>query len=90
MQRQQAVDRLVGFADQLRSTIPTEVNNVEEQWDNDGNLYFSFTAMGMKIDGSMVTCESQVTVSGKIPFAALPFRGAIESAIRERLQSAFR
>ncbi len=88
MERTLVVERLVGFAEEMRDNVPVEVKNIEESWDSEGNLVFSFTTMGFKVSGEVVTCTTQVTVSGQLPFAALPFRGAIERAIAERLRVA--
>ncbi len=85
MQRHQAIEKLVYFSDQIRGEMPVDVTDVEENWDHEGNLEFSFKAMGLKIQGQMVTCDSQVTVQGSLPFAALPFRGAIENAVKEKI-----
>ena len=87
-ERQQAVESLKTFSDRIRNESPVEVSEVEENWDETGNLSFSFKAMGFTISGSMVTCEQKVTVAGKLPFAALPFRGAIESQIEEKVKEA--
>ena len=88
IERKQAVDSLRTFSDRIREESPVEVREVEENWDESGNLVFSFKAMGFTISGSMVTCEQKVTVAGKLPFAALPFRGAIESQIAEKVKEA--
>ena len=86
--RHDMVTKLQRFADQLRGNVPAEVSQVEENWDDQGNLNFSFKALGFSVSGDVLTSDKEVTVSGKLPFAALPFRGAIESAIREQLESA--
>ena len=86
--RSDMVSRLQKFADDLRENVPAEVSQVEENWDEQGNLNFAFKAMGFRVSGEVLTSEQDVTVQGKLPFAALPFRGAIESAIREQLESA--
>lgn len=86
--RDQAVERLRGFSEKIKSDLPGEVGEVEEAWDAAGNLSFAFKAMGMKISGTMVTCTQQVTVAGQLPFAALPFRGAIEKQIAEKVKEA--
>lgn len=86
--REVAVTRLRGFSDHMRKEVPVEVTEVIEEWDDQGNLTFSFKALGFKVSGSMVTCERQVTVHGTIPFAALPFRGAIESQIADKVREA--
>ena len=86
--RQTAVTKLRSFADQIRDSAAIEVTDVQETWDDDGNLEFSFKAVGMSISGTMTVCEDNVTVAGTIPFAALPFRGAIESQIAEKIREA--
>jgi hypothetical protein len=86
--RDQAVDRLKGFSEKVREDTPVELTDVEENWDNDGNLNFSFKAMGMKISGSVVTSDSEVAVNGDLPFAAAMFRGAIENQIKEKIVEA--
>ena len=88
IQRELAVTRLRGFADKIRGDTPVEVSELEEVWDENGNLTFSFKALGFKVSGSMVTCESKVTVVGNLPFAALPFRGAIETQIADQVRLA--
>ena len=88
IQREIAVTRLRGFAEKMRHEAPVEVAEVEEIWDDHGNLVFSFKALGFTVSGSMVTCESKVTVIGSLPFAALPFRGAIENQIAEKVREA--
>lgn len=88
IEREDAVARLRGFSDRMREEVPIEVTEVVETWDENGNLTFAFKAMGFKISGSVVTCQQSVTVVGTIPFAALPFRGAIESQIAEKVQDA--
>lgn len=86
--REVVVTRLRGFSDHMRKEVPVEVTEVIEDWDREGNLTFSFKAMGFRVSGSMVTCESKVTVIGTIPFAALPFRGAIENQIADKVREA--
>ena len=86
--RELAVTKLRGFSDRMRDEVPVEVTEVEEVWDDRGNLSFSFKAMGFRVSGSMVTCETKVTVIGTLPFAALPFRGAIENQIADKVREA--
>lgn len=86
--RELAVTRLRGFAEKVRDDAPVEVSELEEIWDDHGNLEFSFRALGFKVSGSMVTCETKVTVIGNLPFAALPFRGAIENQIADQVRAA--
>jgi len=87
-QREDAVVRLKSFSELVKKEAPVELSDVQEKWDDSGNLEFSFKAMGFKISGTLVTCEQKVTVAGDLPFAALPFRGAIESQIENKVKEA--
>lgn len=86
--RDEAVTRLKGFSNRMRDEVPIEVTEIMETWDDEGNLIFAFKALGFKISGSVVTCTQSVTIIGVLPFAALPFRGAIESQIAEKVKEA--
>ncbi len=88
MQRETVVVKQQGFSEQVRSKFAVEVSEINEHWDDAGNLEFSFVAMGMQISGNLVTTENDVTVQGKLPFAAVPFRGAIESQIEAKIKDA--
>ena len=87
-ERTEVVERLKGFSQLIREKMPTEVSDVQEEWDDSGNLAFSFKAMGFKIAGKMVASDENVTVQGDLPFAALPFRGALESKVAEKIREA--
>ena len=86
LERHVAVTRLRNFSDEMRERVMVEVSEVTEEWDDLGNLNFSFKAMGFTVSGQVVTCEKQVTVFGNLPFAALPFRGAIESKVEQKIR----
>lgn len=88
IERDEAVSRLKGFSDRMRDEVPVEVTDVVETWDDAGNLAFAFRALGFSISGSVVTCHESVTIIGNLPFAALPFRGAIENQIAEKIKEA--
>lgn len=88
VERDIAVTRLRRFSDRMKEEVAVEITELEETWDDSGNLNFSFKALGFTISGSMVTCATQVTIMGSIPFAAVPFRGAIENQIAEKVKEA--
>ena len=88
LNRDDVVARLKGFSDKVRQDAPVELSDVTEEWDQDGNLAFSFKAMGMKIAGSVVTSDQSVIVNGDLPFAAAMFRGTIETQIQEKIKEA--
>ncbi len=87
-ERQDVVVRLRVFSRQIQADLPIELSDLEEKWDSEGNLAFAFKALGFRISGTMVTCEERVTVTGQLPFAALPFRGAIENQVEETIRVA--
>ena len=86
--REEASARIKEHSEKSKADMPREISNLVEEWDDDGNLDFSFKAMGFAISGSMVSGQDAITVSGKIPFAALPFRGMIESQLVQKIESA--
>lgn len=88
LDRQLAAEKLRQYSEQAKSQMPAEISNLEEIWDEEGNLVFSFTALGFKVSGEMISYTEIIVISGNLPFAALPFRGMIEKQLVERIQSA--
>ena len=87
-QRTEVVSRLKDFSNKVREESTIEVRELREEWDDDGNLTFSFVAMGFRISGAVVASDEDVNVSGEMPFAVVMFRGVIESQIADKLQEA--
>lgn len=88
MDRDVVAEKLRRYSEDAKAQMPAEISNLQEDWDEEGNLTFSFTALGFKVSGQMISHAEIVVVSGKLPFAALPFRGMIEKQLVERIQSA--
>lgn len=86
LDRDDVVERLKGFSEQIRSESPVILTDVVESWDHRGNLTFSFRAMGMKVSGSVVTSDSEIEVVGNLPWAASMIRGRIETQIAVRIR----
>ena len=86
--RDDVVARLKRFSVLVREDMSAHVSDLCEEWDDEGNLRFSFSAMGFDVSGNVVACSRSVTVIGDLPFVALPFRGAIESQIIEKIREA--
>ena len=51
-------------------------------------LTFSFTTYGIQIQGTLTVEEAAVTLDGTLPFAAIAFKGKIESSLSEELRKA--
>lgn len=86
--RTEAVQKLRSFMEAARQDSAVELTDVEETWDDSGNLKFAFSAMGFRIAGQMITEGQQVSVKGDLPFAALPFRGALENQLATKIREA--
>lgn len=80
---QEALARLKNMISDLQKQFAGTVTNVQENWN--GNLnHFSFQLMGYKVAGTLSVGPSEIALNSDLPFAAIPFRGKIESSIREK------
>ncbi|MGE5401858.1 MAG: polyhydroxyalkanoic acid system family protein [Ignavibacteriales bacterium] len=82
----EAASRVRNLVSQLKNQYGSQITDMKETWNgNKGN--FSFRAMGINVDGEIFVEPSQVNLEGNLPMAALPFKGTIESTIRNKLES---
>ena len=66
----------------LSEKYEDEFSDLEQK--TEGNeILFSFRIRGMNISGTITVNEDNVTIEGKLPFAAKIFKGLIENKIRE-------
>ncbi len=84
----EVAERLRAFSDKVRGSTKVTVTEIIEEWDDQGNLSFSFKAMGFRIAGKLENRIEAVHVTGNLPFAALPFRGAIEQEVAAKIKEA--
>jgi len=80
-----ALTRIKDILVQAKAQYGDKLSDLQENWTDDGGT-FSFKAMGFKISGAMTVTDSNVEIVGDYPFAALPFKGTIESTLRERAE----
>ena len=80
-----ALARIKDILVQSKAQYGDKISDLQESWTDDGGT-FSFKAMGFKISGAMTVTDSHVEIVGDYPFAALPFKGSIESTLRERAE----
>ncbi|WP_153559262.1 polyhydroxyalkanoic acid system family protein [Roseimaritima sediminicola] len=78
----QRVDALMQTIDKK---YPGMVNNLTSQW-NDNRLSLAFTVYGFDIKSDLVVEDQRVDIDGKIPLAALPFKGKVQETISTKLQ----
>ncbi len=88
VEQAEAAVRLRTFSERVRADLPGEVKDLQEIWHEEGHLDFSFRAMGFSVSGRMENRIGIIYVFGTIPFAALPFRGAIERQLAEKVREA--
>jgi hypothetical protein len=80
----EAVARLKNLLTKVKDKYQDQVSNLSESW-NENTLTFSFTTYGFKVAGDVIVEPTEVRLDGQIPFAAMIFKGKIESALREQL-----
>lgn len=69
----------------IESMPQDQVKDVEQTW-NENTLTFGFKTMGIKIAGDITAAENKMVVALEIPFAAMMFKGKIESEIKKQLE----
>ena len=83
--KQEALTRLQGMLASVKENYGSQVSDLEENWTDNGGT-FSFKAMGFKISGELAVSDNDVRIDAEFPWAAKPFQGTIETAIRERAE----
>lgn len=85
--KDEALQRLKTFVEQMRQQYGPEVAAIHGQW-NDNVLDFSLNTFGLTITGNLTVGDALARVAGQLPLAAMPFRGKIERSIADELQKA--
>ncbi|HYJ13225.1 MAG TPA: polyhydroxyalkanoic acid system family protein [Thermomicrobiales bacterium] len=83
--QQEALSRLKNILASAKDQYGDRISDLQEHWTDDGGT-FSFRAMGFKISGNLKVTNHDVAITGEYPFAAMPFKGTIESTLRERAE----
>lgn len=81
----EAKDRLTRFTEMISSKFQDSVEDLEQSWSGD-SLSFGFKTFGFKIQGEIEVLENKLVLNGDLPFAAMMFKGKIESEIRQQLE----
>ena len=85
--QEEAILRLKGFMDKVQEQYKDQVSSVEGNWE-EHVLTFALSTFGFKIDGRLDVQEDKVQLDGTLPFAAVAFRGKIETSIAAELTKA--
>lgn len=83
--QQEATERVRTLVDRIVQSQGGQVEVFEQTW-TDNILRFGFKTFGIRLTGTMTVGPQDVRVVGDLPFAAMLFKGKIESGIEEQLQ----
>lgn len=78
----EALERIQNLLPSVKDRFSGQISDLEEEWTSNGGI-FSLKAMGFSVKGSLVVTSSDAEISLEFPWAAIPFKGRIESSIRE-------
>jgi Putative polyhydroxyalkanoic acid system protein (PHA_gran_rgn) len=85
--QEDVVKRLKGLMELAKQRNQDKIQNLVEQW-NENTLTYSFKSFGFDVGGTVAVEPDVVRVEGKLPFAAMMFKGKIEQALRDELTRA--
>jgi putative polyhydroxyalkanoate system protein len=77
--------RLERFVEVLQTKFEGKVSDLNQSWEGD-TLKFSFKTYGIQLTGGIAVTDNELKLDGDLPFAAMMFRGKIESDIKEQLE----
>jgi len=80
----EAFSRIRARIAEIKAQYSNMVSNLTENWTGYVGT-FSGSARGFSVSGSLVVSPSVVTVDIALPLVALPFKGQIETGIRNEL-----
>ncbi len=81
---EQAKERLQTYLDKIKSQHGDKFKDLQEEMSgNQGS--FSFKTMGFKVAGNLAINDENVAVDLDLPFAAMLFKGKIESELKSQL-----
>jgi hypothetical protein len=89
LSQEEAKRRVADLIAQTRAQFGGKVTDVAESWAGFVNT-FSFRAMGLAVTGKLDAQPAQVLVDIDLPFAALPFKGRIETELAARARELLR
>ncbi len=83
--KDEVIEQMKGLLEKVTEKFGDQVKNLEQDWEED-KLNFSFRTFGINISGQGTVDDSAVHIQGKLPIAAMMFKGKIESGLKEQLQ----
>lgn len=83
--KEEAQQRLDSFVHKMQDQFKDQVSDMDGAWE-ENVLNFNLKTYGIKIEGALTVEDEQVSLKGNLPFAAVAFRGKIESSIKNELE----
>ena len=83
--KDEARSRLERFVEMIEQKYADKVSELQQSWEGD-SLRFHFKTYGISLDGNISVTDKELNMTGDLPFAAVMFKGKIESEIREGLE----
>ena len=87
--QQVAAERLQSFVTRLKEKHQGQVTDLEEEWSGN-DLKFRFKTFGFQFQGTGNVSDTDAKLDVDIPFAAMMFKGKIESEMRDTLTRVLR
>ncbi len=81
LQQSDAVMCAKKILDNLREEHSNNISGIVQSWSGNSSR-FSFRLKGFNVAGTINVTDNYVDINGKLPFAAMMFKGLIESTIR--------
>ena len=84
LSKDEARSRLERFVEVIEQKYADKVSDLRKSWEGD-TLKFHFKTYGIALDGGITVADNELDLAGNLPFAAMMFKGKIESEVREQL-----
>ena|SRR3989344_7026669 len=86
----EAYTRINNLLGELKKKHSEEISNPQMSWNSQHTIMdYSVKIKGFSSSGQITLKEGQVSLEGKLPFAAKIFSGKIERMVREKLDDLF-
>lgn len=78
-----ALTRIQKFLPELNVQHSDRIKDLEESWNGNTGV-FIYKISGFKVSGTLQVSDNYVLINGELPFLASPFKGQIESTIKQQ------
>jgi putative polyhydroxyalkanoate system protein len=83
--KENARSRLEQLIQILEKKYEGKVSDIDQSWDGD-TLRFRVKTFGIQLSGNIAVSDNELKLDGELPFAAMMFKGKIESDFKEQLE----